>query len=449
MTPILRCTTQLLEEIRRDLSRPHSFAAERVGFLSVRPAATRRSLVLIVEAYHPVADADYLKDPSVGAMMGPDAIRKALDIALLQNVGVFHIHMHEHAGRPDFSRTDLREQDKFVPDFFKVCPTMPHGAVVLSHDLAAGRVWLDPKQVQPITELNFMGSTTKIHVALPKRPPVNGSADFSRQSFLGPHSDQLLANIRALVVGAGGGGSPICQQLAHLGVGNIRVVDPEEIEPSNLNRLVGATAIDVKHKTPKVQIADRHIRDIRPWIDVVPRQKRWQEADDLLIDAHVVFGCVDGYRQRMYLENACRRYSVPYIDIGMDITKLSDQHYAVAGQMIASLPGQPCMKCLGFLTQDRLDREENEYGAAGGVPQVIWTNSTLASLAIGTFVRMFAPWFPYTTNYEWLELDGNSQTVSPSQQPIFNINGPCRHFSVKELGDPFFDVTTVSSHTDV
>lgn len=61
--------------------------------------------------------------------------------------------------------------------------------------------------------------------------------------------------------------------------------------------------------------------------------------------------------------------------------------------MIASLPGQPCMKCLGFLTQERLNREEDEYGVAS-IPQVIWTNSMLASPAIGTFVRIFMPWTP-------------------------------------------------------
>jgi molybdopterin-synthase adenylyltransferase len=129
----------------------------------------------------------------------------------------------------------------------------------------------------------------------------------------------------------------------------------------------------------------------------------------------------------------------------MDVTKIAEQRYAVAGQMIASLPGRPCTKCLGsFLTQDRLDQEENEYGAAGRVPQVIWTNSTLASLAAGAFVRMFTPWFPYLAEYEWLELDGNIQTVSRSQQPQFNILGPCRHFPARDLGNPFFDVTTLS-----
>ena len=92
---------------------------------------------------------------------------------------------------------------------------------------------------------------------------------------------------------------------------------------------------------------------------------------------------------------------MPYLDIGMDIAKLADRHFAVAGQMISSLPGGPCMNCTGFLTQDRIDQEENTYGAIGGVPQVVWTNGTLASLAVGAFMKMLTPWFPRSADYEW------------------------------------------------
>jgi molybdopterin-synthase adenylyltransferase len=169
-------------------------------------------------------------------------------------------------------------------------------------------------------------------------------------------------------------------------------------------------------------------------------QSEWQTADDLLKDAHGLFGCVDGYRQRMYLESAARRYCLPYIDIGMDVTRLNHQQYAVAGQMIMTLPGGPCMKCLGFLTQQRLDREENDYGDAGINPQVVWTNGTLASLAVGAFVRLITPWFIYKRDFEWLELNGNDQLVSRSRQPEYAMKGPCRHFSPSEVGDPFFDL---------
>ena len=269
---------------------------------------------------------------------------------------------------------------------------------------------------------------------------MTSRGDFSRQSFLGPDSEQILAGTRVAIVGLGGGGSHIAQQLAHVGVGNFRLIDPQEIEDSNLNRLVGGTEQDVAAKTPKVKIAKRLIHGIRPWAKVEVRQAEWQMADDLLKDAHVLFGCVDGYRQRKYLEGAARRFCLPYIDIGMDVTKLGDRHYAIAGQMIMTLPGGPCMTCLGFLTQQRLDREENDYGDAGINPQVVWTNGTLASLAVGAFVRLVTPWFRTDRDFEWLELDGNSQLVSRSRQPEYAMKGPCQHFAARDLGDPFFDL---------
>ena len=269
--------------------------------------------------------------------------------------------------------------------------------------------------------------------------------DFSRQSFLGKDSTKILAETRVAIVGLGGGGSHIAQQLAHLGVGHYRLIDPQEIEASNLNRIVGATSEDVVEKNSKVKIAERLIHSIRPWAKIDVAQDEWQHAGDLLKDAHVIFGCVDGYRQRMYLENAARRFCLPYIDIGMDVVKISTETYAVAGQMIMTLPDGPCMRCLGFLSQDRLDKEENAYGDAGITPQVVWTNGTLASLAVGAFVRLFTPWFKSSRDFEWLELEGNNQLVTQSRQPEYNMKGLCRHYTPEDRGDPFFDVRQITS----
>jgi hypothetical protein len=227
-----------------------------------------------------------------------------------------------------------------------------------------------------------------------------------------------------------------------LGVGHFRLIDPQEIDDSNLNRLVGATVEDIAQEKPKVGIAERMIRGIRPWAEIEVAQKEWQLVDHLVKDCHVLFGCVDGYRQRMYLESAARRFELPYIDIGMDVTRLDDGQHAVAGQMIMTLPGRPCMRCLGFLTQQRLEREENNYGHAGINPQVVWTNGTLASLAVGAFVRLLTPWFRYARDFEWLELDGDNQLVSRSRQPDYVMKGPCEHFVASDLGDPFFDLRT-------
>lgn len=157
MRVVFRATSRFLEEARADLSRSHTFAAERVGFVSVSAARAGSNLILLAAGYYPVADGDYLDDPRVGALMGQEAIRKALEVALLQPVGMIHVHMHEHLGHPTFSRIDLQEQVKFVPDFFKVRPQMPHGALVLSRDRAAGRVWLAPRTAVTISEFNIVG----------------------------------------------------------------------------------------------------------------------------------------------------------------------------------------------------------------------------------------------------------------------------------------------------
>jgi hypothetical protein len=157
MRTIFRATSDFLDGVRQDLERPHAFAAERVGFISVRAANAGENLLLLAHEYHPVDDGDYVNDQSVGAMMGQEAVRKALNIALLQSVGMIHVHMHGHRGLPGFSTIDLSEQLYFVPDFFKVRKGMPHGAVVLSHDKAAGRIWLNPKAISDIHEFNIIG----------------------------------------------------------------------------------------------------------------------------------------------------------------------------------------------------------------------------------------------------------------------------------------------------
>ena len=125
-----KITQSLRSAVLRHLSKTHPFAAERVGFLSCRVASTHGGLLILAENFHPVATGDYLKDSTVGAMMGPAAIRKALELAYNQRCSMFHVHCHGHAGRPGFSGTDSRETAQFVPDFFNVQPELGHWALL-------------------------------------------------------------------------------------------------------------------------------------------------------------------------------------------------------------------------------------------------------------------------------------------------------------------------------
>jgi hypothetical protein len=155
-----KITRGLLSRVRDDLNRPHPFAAERVGFLSCRIGALKPvGWVVLADSFHPVADEDYVRDGSVGAMMGAAAIRKALQVALSDEFGMFHVHLHEHHGAPRFSQVDLCETAKFVPDFWHVRPQAVHGAIVLSVDSIAGLCW-HPQLSAPVpfSEFSIVGS---------------------------------------------------------------------------------------------------------------------------------------------------------------------------------------------------------------------------------------------------------------------------------------------------
>ena len=174
MNALFRSTQSFMAGVRRDLTRPHSFAHERIGFITARAAAGLDHLVLLAEGYHPVADDEYIRDPTVGARIGQEAVRKALNLALLNPVGVFHVHMHEiREPRLWFSRVDLTEQRNFMPDFFKLGSSMPHGAIVLSPRSAAGLVWTRPSQVRPIAEFNIVGAQLNVI-----RAARDGSTDY-------------------------------------------------------------------------------------------------------------------------------------------------------------------------------------------------------------------------------------------------------------------------------
>ncbi len=155
----LRLPQTLLSEIHTDLSRPHPRAAERVGFLTCGSTnVDGRDLLLLAQAWHVIDDSNYLDDPSVGACIGPVAFRRILQNVYRQPASIIHVHRHEHAGRPQFSRTDVRSMHEFVPSFFNACPTRPHGALVLSHDRANGMIWVRADSAgQPIEIYELVG----------------------------------------------------------------------------------------------------------------------------------------------------------------------------------------------------------------------------------------------------------------------------------------------------
>ena len=257
---------------------------------------------------------------------------------------------------------------------------------------------------------------------------------FARQRFLGADFDHIAADTEVGIVGLCGGGSHVAQQLAHIGISRFRLFDADATDETNTSRMVGLSAEDAAYQRLKTDVIARRILEINPTAEVSAHPVLWQQAAEAMKLCHAIFGCVDRYQPREELERFCRRYLIPYIDVGMDVHG-EGAPYRIAGQVIVSLPGRPCLRCFGFITDERLQEEARRYGAVGGRPQVIWPNGVLASTAVGTFVQMIAPWSddapPLYTEY-----DGNRFRLFPSHRLAPLAHHTCPHYPMTDaLGD--------------
>jgi len=153
-----KITFQHMDQIRKDLQRPHPFADERVGFLYVgRGDDGQGGIVLMGCEYFPVRDDHYVPDCTVGAKIGQEAIREAMQKTLDIRKGAFHVHMHGLKGSPGVSKTDRQSLFKLMPSFHNVAPGFPHGLIILSIDSLLGRVWLNKEDMFSISKVTVVG----------------------------------------------------------------------------------------------------------------------------------------------------------------------------------------------------------------------------------------------------------------------------------------------------
>jgi len=261
----------------------------------------------------------------------------------------------------------------------------------------------------------------------------------SRQSFLGESAAEAIARCRVGVVGLGGGGSHVVQQLAHVGFRRYILFDPDVVKDHNLNRLVGATAADAENERPKLEVAERLIRGLNPDPEIEPHDCRWQEEPVGLQACDLIFGCVDGLQERVELEACARRYLIPYIDIGLTVGVVDDEPPRMSGQVVLTMPDGPCLRCLHVVTEPLLAREAAQYGDAGIRPQVVWANGVLASTAVGLAVELLTGWTRSRRAFACLQYNGNAGTVVPHPRLAYlNLPEHCPHFPPENVGPARF-----------
>ena len=130
---------------------------------------------------------------------------------------------------------------------------------------------------------------------------------------LGIEGQERIRRARALVIGAGGLGSPVALYLGSAGIGRLTLVDDDTVDLTNLQRQVAHTHDRIGHA--KVDSARAAVLAIAPALDVVAIARRADAAAlaALVADADVVLDCSDNFATRQAINAACVAAGVPLV----------------------------------------------------------------------------------------------------------------------------------------
>lgn len=219
--------------------------------------------------------------------------------------------------------------------------------------------------------------------------------------LFGEEGQRELAAVRVTVVGVGGLGTHVVQQLALLGVGHLALIDSEELARTDRNRYVTARHDDPIPGTLKVDIGERTVKLIDPAISVekISDSVISEKAFSAIVAADYVFGCLDSEGARLVLNELCAAYCRPYFDLASDVVPGDPAAYG--GRICVAWDGTGCIACYGLLDvaeaqvdlagpAAQRDRralygiDDEALGRSG--PSVVSINGVVASLGVTEFM---------------------------------------------------------------
>jgi adenylyltransferase/sulfurtransferase len=146
---------------------------------------------------------------------------------------------------------------------------------------------------------------------------LDDSDRYSRLRLIGWWDQERLRAAKVLVVGAGAIGNEVLKNLALLGIGQVWVIDLDEIEDSNLTRSILFRHDDCGKS--KAIAAAEEMRNINPDVRVTPIHGNviTDVGLGLFREVDVVIGCLDNREARLWVNRSCWKVGTPWIDGGI------------------------------------------------------------------------------------------------------------------------------------
>jgi molybdopterin/thiamine biosynthesis adenylyltransferase len=208
------------------------------------------------------------------------------------------------------------------------------------------------------------------------------------------------------IVGVGGLGSIVAEHLIHMGFHEINLIDPDVLEMSNLNRVVGAYYEDAQQRRPKVEVVRRHLSKINPQATVRAYQKDVyeREMEGVLALSDWLIVATDNHSSRLRAQELSVQYFVPLLSLGVNISVKDGKLEDMSGEVITARVGDYlCLQCLNRINPIKVASERHpdqgirealvKRGYVTGQdvkePAVKTLNASLATMAVEVLVNQY------------------------------------------------------------
>jgi hypothetical protein len=336
------------------------------------------SLLFCIRQLEPVHEQDYLERTNDRLVISSSGFMPTFAKAASMQSLVAFIHTHPNA-LAAHSDLDDRVDEALAPVAMVRTGRRHYVSLIVGGSAEnpsfGGRV-VSADGAVDLTSVRVIGERLRVFSAEGLRElnePDRATFDRQIRAF-GEAGQSLLRRLRIGIVGVGGTGSAVAEQIARLGVGETMLVDDDVITSSNISRVYGSTSQVVG--VPKVEAVARHLRQIRPSmrVDSVVGRVTTHVVAQRLRFCDVIFGCTDDQWGRSILARLSYWYLIPLIDLAVMVTSDGSKVDEVIGRVTYVGPGSPCLLCRGRLQADAirtesLSSEERSRLAAEGYVQ--------------------------------------------------------------------------------
>ena len=389
-------------------------------------------LRLLVNAVEPArVGTDYVPGKYGYRALAPTFIHRQIVRCRDERMAYLAVHNHGSDRSVSFSKVDMASHERGYPALLDIGKGVPVGALVFGRRAVAADIWLSDGTRRVLGSYRVVGRAIRRLYANPRRATAAG-AGFDRQvRMFGNAGQAVLGASKVAVVGLGGVGSMVAEYLARLGVGHLVLVDMDEIEDTNLSRVVGATPTDVETGQFKTQIAVRHLREARP--DILLEAIRGDVANESvamkLRDCDFIFLAADSMRGRLVVNALAHQYLIPAVQMGAKIRPGAEGALEEVMCAVRQLrPGKGCLWCNGLIDGTQLaleaktdaERKAQDYGVREPNPSVITLNAVAAGQAMNDFLLDFLNLRPGSGDGCYLHhhfMRDTAQRVVPRKDP--------------------------------